>query len=203
MVVMTDTTADTPAIPSDQAWQFLARLVRERREYIGLSQEELVQYGGPGKSTVGKFENARQRSYPARTQQQMEKALGWERGSIRTLLELAEKHDEAMLEAIAADYIEEVLPDLTLGDIAEVPVRRASQLRDDELLAELTYRMKRYAADAETPPTRESSNIVALRPDPSFEGHEPPLDAAADETGEPSKYEREADQDHGDDNHGR
>jgi len=102
-----------PEHPSERAWQFLARVARERREFIGLSQEELADYGGPKKSTVGKIENARETSYSPRTQQQLEKALGWDRGSIRLLLTAGTEYDDDQLESVAVDYVEDELPDLT------------------------------------------------------------------------------------------
>ena len=82
MMDMAHIPSPRPENPSDRAWKFLARLAKERRDFIGLSQEELAQFGGPRKSTVGKIENARQRSFPPRTQQQLEQALGWPRGPI-------------------------------------------------------------------------------------------------------------------------
>lgn len=104
-----------PENPSKRAWQFLARITKERREFIGLSQEELATYGGPRKSTVGKIENARETSYSPRTQQQLEKALGWSRGSVRMILLAGTEYDEEDLESVAADYIEAELPDLTIS----------------------------------------------------------------------------------------
>lgn len=87
---MTKTTDETPTGPSEKAWAFLARLARERREFIGLSQEDLADRCGPGKSTVSKIERAAQRGYPTRTQQQLEKALGWDRGAVRSILRAAD-----------------------------------------------------------------------------------------------------------------
>lgn len=102
-----------PANPSPEAWKFLGYVTKERREFIGLSQEELARYGGPKKSTVGKIENARETSYSPRTMQQMEKALGWDRGTTRLILMAGHEYDEDMRESVAADYIEAELPDLT------------------------------------------------------------------------------------------
>lgn len=66
----------------ETGWQAIGRIARERRERLGLKQEQLALYEGPGVSTVGKFERAAQASFPLRTQHQMEKALGWSRGTI-------------------------------------------------------------------------------------------------------------------------
>ena len=66
----------------ETGWQAIGRIAKERRERLGLKQEELAQYEGPKVSTVGKFERATAAGFPLRTQHQMEKALGWDRGVI-------------------------------------------------------------------------------------------------------------------------
>lgn len=140
------TTQPTPTHEwSESALEFLARAVRERRDFIGLSQEELASYGGPAKTTVSKIERAAQRSYPPRTQQQLEKALGWDRGAIATILRHAEAdYFDKQADSILADYVEAPVPDLMAGGGSR---SSASDLTDEELLAELTYRMRRYARE--------------------------------------------------------
>lgn len=141
---------------TDAGWKYLGLMARLRRLYVGLKQEELAQYGGPGKTTVGKIENARMDALPPRTQQQLEKALGWRRGSVREILAEPEEDywNPAVLEhgydveqdGNAIEWIEAPLPDLTHG----TPARSARDLSDEELLAELTYRMRVYSADSVT-----------------------------------------------------
>lgn len=113
---------------TETGWQAIGRIARSRRERLGLKQEDLADYGGPGVSTVGKFERAAQESFPLRTQQQMEKALGWS----RTIVEqVVSSIDEGTLtaEEWEHDLIEEDVPDLS-GTQAKPPA-----VTDDEQLA--------------------------------------------------------------------
>lgn len=48
-----------------------------RRRRLNLGQGDLPARGGPGVSTVGKFERAAQQNFDERTRRQMEDALGW------------------------------------------------------------------------------------------------------------------------------
>jgi transcriptional regulator with XRE-family HTH domain len=165
--------ASTPDSASDTAWKFLARVARARREFIGLSQEELVTYGGPGKSTVSKIERAAQQSYPSRTQQQLEKALGWDRGTFAEILRHADStYFEEFGESVLVDYVEAPMPDLTVGTEARTS---ASHLSDDELLAELTFRMKRYALEKEgkahgQPPAKKTVESGGIPEEDAIEG---------------------------------
>lgn len=142
---------DMPSEP----WPVVGLVVKARRERLGLKQEDLRRRQGPGVSTVGKVERAAQESFPLRTQHALENALGWERGAIESLMRavsLPEDSwwgDEALRKSYLREMVDEDIPDLS-GDIDASPVARASQLTDDELLAELTYRMKRYASEKES-----------------------------------------------------
>ncbi|HEY0889429.1 MAG TPA: helix-turn-helix domain-containing protein [Nocardioides sp.] len=71
---------------AETGWQAIGRIAKARRERLGLNQDELAQYGGPKVATVGKFERAAQESFPLRTQHQIEKALGWSRGTIEQVV---------------------------------------------------------------------------------------------------------------------
>lgn len=139
---MNNTPPSSTARHSEQAWAFLAEIVRARREHIGLSQEDIKDAGGPGKSTVSKIERAAQHGYPQRTYRQIEQALGWSWGAASEVLRAA---DEPNFE----DHRSTIAHDLIEGDMPAVsaPARTAADLTDDELLAELTYRMTRYARE--------------------------------------------------------
>lgn len=77
------------------------------------------------------------------------------------------------------------------------PLRQA--ILDADEVGERTKRiLLTIIADAETP-----TNVIAMPDRRSVEGHEPPVDAAAFDTGEPSAYEQIVDDVHGDDNEGR
>jgi len=136
---------------TENGWQVIGRLARARRERLGLRQEQLRDLGGPGVVTVGKIERAAQATFPLRTQQQMEKALGWARGTIHDVVEAVDqaKDWDAIGPDWEVDLVERDLPDLTKapGDDEDelVPAKRAAELSDAELLAELTYRVRQYA----------------------------------------------------------
>lgn len=130
------------------AWKEAGRIGKLRRERIGLKQEDLRLYGGPKVSTVGKFERGTQAQFPTRTQHQIENALGWPRGSIDDIRRTIE---DGNWEFWKNDYeerlVEDDIPDLSAPVDLDRQVRRASELSDDELLAELTYRIKKYASE--------------------------------------------------------
>ena len=63
-------------------WKAIGAIARARRERLGLKQDDVARRGGPGVSTIGKFERGAQANYPWRTQHQIERALGWRQGVI-------------------------------------------------------------------------------------------------------------------------
>lgn len=71
----------------ETGWQAIGRLARQRRERMGLRQDELSARGGPGVATVGKFERAAQARFAPATQHQIEAALGWEHGTVQHFVE--------------------------------------------------------------------------------------------------------------------
>ena len=107
-------TAIAPTLLSmaDKGWSAIGRIAKARRERLGLKQDELALYGGPGVATVGKFERAAQASFPTRTQHQVENALGWS----RTIVEQVVKsiNDGSLTEEDWwHDLVEEEVPDLS------------------------------------------------------------------------------------------
>lgn len=66
---------------STNGWRAVGLLAKQRREQLGLTQEQVADRGGPKVTTVGKFERAAAR-FPTRTQAQLESALGWKAGVI-------------------------------------------------------------------------------------------------------------------------
>lgn len=97
---------------TETGWEAIGRIARLRRERLGLNQDELAQYGGPRVATIGKFERARQASFPLRTQHQIENALGWSRGTIE---QVVSSIDAGKLTADdwEHDLVEEHIPDLS------------------------------------------------------------------------------------------
>jgi transcriptional regulator with XRE-family HTH domain len=102
---------------NENGWQAIGRIAKARRERLGLKQDELAQYGGPGVATVGKFERAAQDSFPPRTQHQMENALGWS----RTIVEqVVNSINEGALTAEdwEHDLVVEHVPDLSRPQVS-------------------------------------------------------------------------------------
>lgn len=67
-------------------WDRLAEFVRERRTDLGMTQEDARGVGGPSTATMRLIEGALQQSYQPSTLRDLEKALRWERGSVRSIL---------------------------------------------------------------------------------------------------------------------
>jgi hypothetical protein len=112
---------------TSSSWEAIGRIAKARRERLGLNQNELAQYGGPGVATVGKFERATQASFPLRTQHQLENALGWSRGAIEQFVGAmdAGEMDAQSLDEWEHDLVEEDIPDMSrpLVDESAAPAR--------------------------------------------------------------------------------
>jgi hypothetical protein len=67
-------------------WQRLGELVSERRADLGLTQEDLRAAGGPSTATQRLIEGGRQDRYQPSILAREERALQWERGSVRRIL---------------------------------------------------------------------------------------------------------------------
>jgi len=120
----------------------LGRLVRARRERLGLRQDELLAYGGPGTATVSKVERAAQENWAVRTQHQLENALGWRRGAVRDILAAPEQGwwgNEDLRLDFEVSLIDDALPDLSRN---RLDGKSATELSDEELLTELAARVR-------------------------------------------------------------
>lgn len=71
---------------AQDAWERLARLVRDRREREGWTQLDVVTRGGPSLDRLQAIEASRNTRYSPRTLSKLERALGWEAGSVREVL---------------------------------------------------------------------------------------------------------------------
>lgn len=67
-------------------WQGLAEAVRQRRDELGISQEEVAFAGGPSTATMYLLETAGQSRYRGKTLASLERALGWPHGTVRAIL---------------------------------------------------------------------------------------------------------------------
>jgi len=72
---------------ADADWANLARLARERRNRLLLSQEDVASRGGPSTATQRLIEHGHADSYKPRTFAELEKALQLHPGSIRSALD--------------------------------------------------------------------------------------------------------------------
>jgi len=151
---------------SETGWQVIAGLVAARRRRLGLKQEELRLHGGPAVSTVSKVERAAQANFPLRTQQQLEHALGWPAGTITDVIESVDVAKD--WDAIGPDWVNSLvndnLPDLAADAGPGETVRRAVELSDAELLAELTHRVRTYAEALEKAPPVPAAAVAPLSP---------------------------------------
>lgn len=133
---------------TQDGWALVGQVVRERRDRLGLSQHDLAARGGPGSATVRKIERAAQDSFPTRTQAKLEQSLGWPPGTVARLL-TAHAGDQWTSDADRREFIDALVrgdrPAAPAPAAVTGPVAKAADLSDEELLAELTYRMKRYA----------------------------------------------------------
>ena len=103
--------------------------------------------------TVRKIERAAQDNFPTRTQVKLEQSLGWPQGAVRRMLTAhdtdqwgdAGSRSAFIQELVTAETVEHPAPAPRPSDGVVAPLVKAAHLSDEELLAELTYRMKRYA----------------------------------------------------------
>ena len=72
---------------TDRDWQRLADRVRERRTDLDLTQEDVRAAGGPSTATLRLIEGALQDNYQQIILRRLEDALGWQRGSVRRVLD--------------------------------------------------------------------------------------------------------------------
>jgi transcriptional regulator with XRE-family HTH domain len=75
-----------PGNEEHAAWDHLARLIRERRAELGLTQREVHSVGGPSPATLYQLESGHRGSYRPHILRRLERALGWGAGSVRRAL---------------------------------------------------------------------------------------------------------------------
>jgi hypothetical protein len=68
-----------------QEWQRVADYVRERRTELDLTQADVQAAGGPSTATQRLIEGALNDTYQPVILARLERALGWERGSVRAI----------------------------------------------------------------------------------------------------------------------
>lgn len=80
----------------------VARRVRERRQELGMTQEEVATSGGPSTATLRAIENASPVIPRLKSQRQLENALEWEPGSYRALMRGDEATERVTVQPTAA-----------------------------------------------------------------------------------------------------
>lgn len=131
-------------------WRLVGALVRDRRRFLRLRQEDLRARGGPSSATVRKVEGGAGSAISDRTWSEIEDALGWPRRTIRRILGIHTEGwwaDQGLREDFARELIEADGASPGPHATPERVVASAADLTDEELLAELTYRMRRYSAE--------------------------------------------------------
>ncbi len=112
-------------------WKRLAGYVRERRDELGLTQEQVAAAGGPSTATLRLIETSAQSEYRAKSLRQLEDALRWRSGSVRAILAGGEPAEAGRSPADVRDPAEADL-DLIRG---LSPEDRATALRFAEFIA--------------------------------------------------------------------
>jgi transcriptional regulator with XRE-family HTH domain len=107
----------------ERALQELARQVTNGRLDRGMGQLPFARTAGIDVKTLTGIEAGKRAPHPG-TQRKIERALGWEPGTIRQILE---------------------------GQRGGSPVPRAAHLTDEELLAEVAWRFRRYKESSGSP----------------------------------------------------
>ncbi len=124
-----------------EALQTIGRLIKEERLAQGLSQVQLAKQAGTAIKTVRTLESGTRRTQEI-NQRKLEHALGWRAGSVSEVLKGKSNFAPDMITPDDMRSGEESRPPgPPRVSVPSAPVARASHLSDEELLAELTYRM--------------------------------------------------------------
>ncbi|MDF1705049.1 MAG: helix-turn-helix domain-containing protein [Aeromicrobium sp.] len=82
----------------------LGRLIRERRDRLGLTQADLASRGGPSTTTMSKVEYGKLIPIPRQTRAKIEASLDWAPGSVIAVIEGGEPTDGATTAGRAPDF---------------------------------------------------------------------------------------------------
>lgn len=155
---LSNVVCQTVAVAS-RDWARLARYARERRDELGLTQEEVAARGGPSTATLRIIENldrdnASQSSFRPKSLRQLEDGLGWERGSALTIIAGGEPAARDSHSAGAARRYS----DPGLQAIWELPLPE-----EERLLAIAAVQQLRKARERDATPPRRSNGDPVLR----------------------------------------
>lgn len=82
----------------------LGRLIRERRDRLGLTQADLASRGGPSTTTMSKVEYGKLIPIPRQTRAKIETALNWAPGSVIDVVEGGEPTERTTTAGPAPDF---------------------------------------------------------------------------------------------------
>lgn len=131
-----------------EALQTIGRLIKEERLAQGLSQVQLAKQAGTAIKTVRTLESGTRRTQEI-NQRKLEHALGWRAGSVSEVLKGKSTFAPDQItpdDMRSSDDGARPLANPYIG-IPEAPIAKAAHLTDEELLAELTYRMMQRNRD--------------------------------------------------------
>ena len=117
----------------DRNWKLLAEHAARRRAKLGLSQIEVAQRGPLSLDRVQSIEGAKRKSYRLGTLLALERALGWETGSVETILDGGEPTPLPPVVHVSQVRLEVPAPAAEVEHDEDPKVQRAL-----ELLAEAT-----------------------------------------------------------------
>lgn len=124
-----------------EALQTIGRLIKEERLAQGLSQVQLAKQAGTAIKTVRTLESGTRRTQEI-NQRKLEHALGWRAGSVSEVLKGKSTFAPDQITPDDMRSSDGVRPVAALhAGVPTAPVAKAAHLTDEELLAELTYRM--------------------------------------------------------------
>ncbi|WP_306916838.1 transcriptional regulator [Arthrobacter sp. V4I6] len=125
-----------------QTLEALGRLITEAHRDKFPSRRQFALTTGIDVKTITTAEKGERELHPT-TQRRLEQALGWRKGSISEVWEHRESLDQATLTIAEMERGAEDEP-ADSEAAAQARVTRASQLTDEELLAEISYRFRNY-----------------------------------------------------------
>jgi hypothetical protein len=138
------------AIGSD--WQRVAEYVRDRRIELDLTQADIHSAGGPSPATQRLIEGALQTSYQAAILARLERALQWERGSIRAIRRGGEPVPVVMASAPSDAELDRIERQIGL-DLSSLPADlRRALLRHYQALDARMSELERREAERQDRP---------------------------------------------------
>ncbi|WP_427017811.1 helix-turn-helix domain-containing protein [Pseudarthrobacter sp. P1] len=123
----------------------IGHLILEARLEKGMPQLRLAKIAGMDVKTLRTMEDGTRWATDV-NRAKIESALGWRPGSMQ---DMWNDREHVPIESVTMSEMlrnahESTWSDLAAEEAETVPVRRASQLTDEELLAEISYRFRTY-----------------------------------------------------------